>query len=167
MPITLLKYIAFGTMTGSAFFGGFVPSPTSLSGTSYGDVALSVHQSHDTLDAWIEKLIWLESEGNERATVLDVNGRHSFGCLQFQTRTFLEFGEKFGVLSEQDKANADRLIYNCKLQKQIARRILEDDPNGWEHWYTSVMKRGLGLPPIEKNSENRETIAPLIARLGK
>lgn len=166
MPIIIFKYVALGTMAGTALFGGFaMPQGNAVTTVSHGDVTLSVYQSPDELDAWLRKLEFLESEGNERATILDVNGMHSFGCLQFQKRTFLEFGEKYGMLSEADRANVDRRIYDCKLQRQIARRMVEDNPNGWEHWYTSVMKRGLGLPPIAKESKNQESFPPLIARL--
>lgn len=102
----------------------------------------------NTLDSWLKKLVFLESEGKNNVKVLDNNGLHSFGCLQFQISTFREFGLKYGLVSENDEL--EKVIYNCALQKEIAKKMIQENHNNWRRWYTSVMIRGLGLPPKEK-----------------
>jgi hypothetical protein len=39
-------------------------------------------------------------------------------------------------------------IYDCDLQKSIAKKMIEEDADNWRHWYTSVMTRKLGTPPV-------------------
>lgn len=151
MPITLLKYIVFGAVTGTALFGGIQQYPDAIQTPPYPEMTLSVHQKPDALDVWLEKLVALESMGNMRAVVLDVNGKYSYGCLQFQKETFKEFGVKYNIFSKEEIANLHELIFDCKLQKQLARIIIENEKDGWEHWYTSVVKRGLGDPPRQED----------------
>lgn len=105
-------------------------------------------KEQNALDSWLKKLVFLESEGKSEIKVLDNNGLHSFGCLQFQMSTFKEFGLKYGLIFEGDAL--EKIIYDCVLQKEIARRMIEENPSNWRRWYTSVMIRGLGLPPKEK-----------------
>ncbi len=100
------------------------------------------------LDAWIENLALLESKGRNNIKVLDYNGLHSFGCLQFQISTFAEFGTKYGFFSQND--NIGKLIYDCELQKKIAKLMILENPDNWRRWYTSVVTKGLGLPPIDE-----------------
>lgn len=166
MPITLLKYVLFGAVTGTAIFGGLEPSTTQHAAIPYHDTTLSVHQELDMLDVWIEELITLESRGNERTIILDVNGRYSYGCLQFQKRTFEEFGKKYLIFTDGDVANIEELILDCKLQKRLTRLIIENEKDGWEHWYTSVIKRNLGYPPLD-NEKSEGDFLPLIARVNK
>lgn len=97
------------------------------------------------LDLWLEKLITLESNGKENIKILDNNGEHSFGCLQFQKETFEEFGLKYKLIAPDDEI--DDLLYDCNLQKEIAKKMIEDNYNNWRHWYTSVKIKKLGLPP--------------------
>lgn len=105
-------------------------------------------EKKNTLDSWLKKLIDLESDGKSNIKVLDHNGLHSFGCLQFQMSTFKEFGLKYNLISEEDELG--KVIYDCALQKQIAKKMIQENPGYWRKWYTSVIIRGLGLPPIEK-----------------
>lgn len=97
------------------------------------------------LDLWLEKLADLESHGQDHIKILDVNGKYSYGCLQFQEWTFKTFGAKYGLL--KSGSNWQEEIYDCSLQKEIAKRMIRDDYSLWQSWYTSVMERDLGLPP--------------------
>ncbi len=105
-------------------------------------------EKRNTLDSWLKKLVFLESEGKGNIKVLDSNGLHSFGCLQFQMSTFREFGLKYNLLSEDDEL--EKIIYNCALQKEIAKKMIQENAGNWRKWYTSVITRGLGLPPKEE-----------------
>ncbi len=105
-------------------------------------------EKRNTLDSWLKKLVFLESEGKGNIKVLDSNGLHSFGCLQFQMGTFKEFGLKYDLISKDDDLN--KVIYDCALQKEIAKKMIQENPGNWRRWYTSVMIRGLGLPPKEE-----------------
>ena len=105
-------------------------------------------KEQNALDSWLKKLVFFESEGKSKIKVLDNNGLHSFGCLQFQMSTFKEFGLKYGLIFEGD--DLEKIIYDCVLQKEIAKKMIEENPGNWRRWYTSVMIRGLGLPPKEE-----------------
>lgn len=97
------------------------------------------------LDLWLEKLAEVESHGRDRIKILDVNGKFSYGCLQFQEWTFRNYGQKYGVL--KDAADWESKIYDCSVQKLIAKNMIRDNYVLWQSWYTSVVIRDLGLPP--------------------
>jgi hypothetical protein len=124
-----------------------MPNVTPSSAATYSQKVTVVFERQAPIDAWIEKLAALESDGKSNIKVLDSNGLHSFGCLQFQMSTFEEFGLKYKLVSSQD--NLEKLIYDCVLQKEIAKRMIKENPGNWKKWYTSVATRGLGLPPKE------------------
>lgn len=104
----------------------------------------------DPLDAWIEKLAIKESDNRENIKILDVNGQYSYSCLQFQMPTFRAF---FPLLDPLDRSKLsstgwEKRIMSCDTQKKIAKAMIKSNPNAWRHWWTSVKKRGLGLPPV-------------------
>lgn len=86
---------------------------------------------------WVNELVEYESNGNENVVIVDSNGKLSSGCLQFQQATFDSMIKKYGLEGD---------IMDCELQKQIAFNLMMEDYKNARHWYTSVYKRGLGLP---------------------
>ena len=105
----------------------------------------------DDLDNWLDNLAQAESNGKDHIKILDVNGLYSYGCLQFQVGTFLSYGRKYGIVPEEALSNPDllKLIYNCSVQKEIARAMIEDSAANWRHWYTSVRyNKNVGMPPV-------------------
>ncbi|MEK7546700.1 MAG: hypothetical protein AAB536_00760 [Patescibacteria group bacterium] len=124
-------------------------SPAAIYSQNNNNVVI-VFKGQSPLDSWIKKLAILESEGKSNIKVLDHNGLHSFGCLQFQMGTFEEYGLKYNLISANDEIN--KLIYDCDLQKEMAKRMIQENPNNWEKWYTSVVIKGLGLPPKEEKA---------------
>lgn len=149
MQLLLTKMFAVGFAASMAFSGSAssqMPNANTSTATPYiGTNAGIAFYRQTPLDLWLEKLIVLESNGKENIKILDHNGVHSFGCLQFQKETFEEFGMKYQLVTVDD--DTDELIYDCTLQKEIAKRMIEDNYNNWRHWYTSVMIKKLGLPP--------------------
>lgn len=102
------------------------------------------------LDDWIEGLVQLESEGRSNFKILDVNGKYSYSCLQFQMGTFKAFYPLLnaGNGSKLTAAGWEKEIMACYTQKMIAKAMIKSNHNAWRHWYNSVKKRGLGLPPV-------------------
>jgi len=152
MQLLVSKALAAGFAASMAIGGQTtpqMPNATASPATTYSqNNTVVAFESLSPLNHWLDKLIDLESEGKSNLKVLDLNGLYSFGCLQFQMGTFEEYGMKYGLLSEGD--DLKKLIYNCDLQKEIAKRIIQENPGNWRKWYTSVIVRGLGLPPKEK-----------------
>ncbi len=150
MQLLLLKNLAAATMLATTLIGGantYVKSVTTTA--NINATSQAVQREATPLDSWIEDLIQLESRGQEKLKILDVNGRYSYGCLQFQMNTFWNYGTKYGFLSDGDEDNLGILIYSCELQKEIAKAMIQERPGNWRHWYTSVAKKKLGRPPIE------------------
>lgn len=95
----------------------------------------------DVLDLYIDRL------ANEFECVncpdnfrhMDLNGKYSYSCLQFQENTFLLKSHDYKIYGS---------IYDCNFQKKLARAMFENDPSAWRHWRTSV-ERGLGMPPVD------------------
>ena len=102
----------------------------------------------DNLAQWIDKLEEYECKdcpiGFSR---IDSNGLRSYGCLQFQKDTFLlnlkkYYPETYNNIQGNEWQN---LIYDCDFQKQLAYKMIKDNPENIWHWALSV-KRGLGKP---------------------
>ena len=99
----------------------------------------------DSLDAWLERLVQIESRGISHLTVLDRKGRLSRGCLQFQDRTLLAQVRKYGFFPNVRDAELQNVAYDCREAKRLARAMLQDDPRNWRHGQISARK--IGLPP--------------------
>jgi hypothetical protein len=98
---------------------------------------------------WLGRLEWAESRdsGDSHLKILDHNHKYSYGCLQFQAATFLEYGKRYGLIPDGlTLTTVEPLIYGCSLQKQIAADMIENNYNNWRQWYNSATKV-IGLPP--------------------
>jgi hypothetical protein len=100
----------------------------------------------DSLDIWLEKLSQKESEGDEQVVIVDSNGFRSYSCLQFQLATFVEQVKKYNLLPEAEDVEIRNMIMDCEFQKQLARKMIEDNVQNVSHWYTTVYAKGLGKP---------------------
>lgn len=82
----------------------------------------------DELRKMVDRLAQAESGSNPRAiNWKDRDGTASFGCLQFKPTSFRDYGIKYGYFGE--KVNWNWLmtaIFDCELQKQIAREMILD-----------------------------------------
>lgn len=152
MQLLVSKALAAGFAASMAIGGNTtlpMPNATASPAATYQQSkAIAVFEDESPLNYWINKLVDLESEGKSNLKILDLNGLYSYGCLQFQMGTFVGYGLKYKLLSPDD--DFGKLIYDCDLQKSIAKRIILENPGNWRKWYTSVMVRGLGFPPKEE-----------------
>ena len=85
----------------------------------------------DEIDEILDALMKQESGGNPKAENWNdakITGYPSLGCYQFQPPTWKKYTKLYGITGD---------IYDCKLQRAVARRMLEDDWNNWNHWKTS------------------------------
>lgn len=105
---------------------------------------LTVEEPSD-MDIWLAKLAFQESQGKSHIKILDVNGKYSYGCLQFQEGTFRTYALKYGFISRTTPTESK--IYDCELQKKIAKLMLAENYSNWRAWYTSSKTRSVGLPP--------------------
>lgn len=108
---------------------------------------VAVQYAPDALDRWIDKLAIKESEGKTHIKILDHNNRYSYGCLQFQMETFKAYTARYDMLKGASDNDFEESIYDCDLQKSLARKMIEEDYGNWRHWYTSVAIKNLGYPP--------------------
>jgi hypothetical protein len=92
---------------------------------------------------WVDQLETYESGGNENIVIVDTNGRKSYGCLQFQKRTFVEQVKKYNLLPQAEDIEIPNMIMDCDFQKRLAYEMILDNNKNYRHWATSV-KRGLG-----------------------
>lgn len=133
------KNLAVAIAVGIVFLGATQPVPTKAvtavnaysestvpSVTAQAKIASPLKVEEITaLDIWIERLAQKESEGRERIKILDVNDKYSYGCLQFQEWTFKAYGAKYGIL--KDTANWENAIYDCNFQKQLAKKMIQNE----------------------------------------
>jgi hypothetical protein len=82
----------------------------------------------------LDRIIECESSGVRDIKSMDVNGRYSYGTLQFQRETFDTYGEKYGLPHED--------IYSRAEQTHIAARMLQE-PEGWRNWKNCAEKTGV------------------------
>jgi hypothetical protein len=100
----------------------------------------------DALIEWLDELEKYENCPPEG--ILDRNSKKSYGALCFQMETFKHYFKKYYPeakdLEEQEWFN---LITDNELQKELAYKMLKDNPNNWRNWYWSIEIRGLPKPP--------------------
>ena len=128
--------------------GIIVAALTLLIYFNYGLQNQPQSQSKDALDIYIDRLADYECRdclNNYRR--IDSNGYYSYSCLQFQKATFLQAVKRYKLAEGQSADNLDLMIYSCDFQKKLAREMFLNDSNAYLHWKTSIITRGLGLPP--------------------
>lgn len=123
---------------------------STLPGIGVFDKLPGIPVENDKLDEWIEKLIQEESGGREDIIVLDVNGRYSFSCGQFQMATFQGFYPLLKTPANPSKLPSGasewrKAIMDCSIQKRLIKAMILTRYDNWKHWRNSVKK--IGLPP--------------------
>lgn len=128
-----------------------VSSSTDLSASIAGAPTSTVTSTVVTtnLDLWLNKLAFAESNNRANIKVLDVNGRYSYGCLQFQMATFKSYADRYDLADPATVTDWEALIYDCSFQKQVAKRMIQEKPGNWRHWGYTVLNKGIGFPPAE------------------
>jgi hypothetical protein len=93
-------------------------------------------------ELWLFALEWCESRGDTNIKIIDSNNKFSYGAFQFQMDTFLMYGKKYGILSEEitPEMAENGLIYDYDIQKTIARKMIEDGLG--YHWKICYQKLG-------------------------
>ncbi len=109
-------------------------------GTAYAESPkLSNEELYNiALERWVDKVIEKESQGRWDVVIVDTNGKLSSGCLQFQHGTWNSYTKKYGISGSP---------LNCDTSKKVAIAMIKDNHNLWRSWYTTVVKKGVGLPP--------------------
>lgn len=121
--------MTIGIVVGSYTYGtAYAESPQLSSGELYN---LALQQ-------WVNKVIEKESQGRWDIVIVDTNGKLSKGCLQFQDGTWKSYTKKYGI---------DGSPLNCDTAKKVAIAMINDNHNLWKSWYTTVVKKRVGLPP--------------------
>jgi len=90
------------------------------------------------LENWVQQVRWEESRGHDMLVILDTNNKYSYGCLQFQMATWNNYSKKYGITEE---------IMNCDAQIKLTKLIVQNEKKGYDNWWTTVHKKGVGLPP--------------------
>ncbi len=105
----------------------------------------------DSLDLYLNNLEEFECPNcGPRYKRVDSNGKFSYGCLQFQSATWREMVRRHDPDSEgKTDTEIHSTIYECNNQKQIAKAMFRENPKKASyHWYTTIYKKGLGLPKV-------------------
>lgn len=81
---------------------------------------------------------------------VDSNKKFSYGCLQFQSATWREMVRRHDPDSKgKTDTEIHSRIYECEYQKKIAGAMFQENKvKASYHWYTTIYKKGLGLPKI-------------------
>ena len=95
-------------------------------GTIYNDE----QEAENTL---LADLSLCESGNRDDIKILDVNGKYSYGILQFQLESFYTFGQRYKILpADLELLEAENFIYDKDYQTKISREMLRDGL--WWHW---------------------------------
>lgn len=121
-------------------------------GVTQKDENITIEITTNKYDLYLKQLIRFECRHcaykNNNFKRLDSNGKFSYGCLQFQLRTFISMARRYNIASkEETDVDIVRHIYECDYQKRIASSMFaENEVKASNHWYTTIYKKGLGLP---------------------
>lgn len=89
--------------------------------------------------AYLGTVEYCESRGRAEITILDTNNEYSYGILQFQLPTFINYGIKYGVLpATTTEASALAIIHDPEIQERIGTRMLADGLKS--NWYTCTLR---------------------------
>ena len=80
-----------------------------------------------------------ESERTAKIKVLDINGKYSYGILQFQRQTLENYTKKYGL---RDKITNEDL-YNPHLAYTTAKFMLTESSKNLYHWVNCAKLTGL------------------------
>lgn len=103
------------------------------------------------LDLYLDNLEKFECPNcGPRYKRVDSNRKYSYGCLQFQSATWREMVRRHDPDSKgKTDTEIHSRIYECEYQKQIAGAMFKENiKKASFHWYTTIYKKGLGLPKI-------------------
>jgi len=106
------------------------------------------------LDQWLDALASAESGNRAWVVVRDEDGGYNYGCLQFREKTFRAYVRRYNLAPGLNQDEVMGLAYNCSFQKQLAARMIRENPNNWKHWKKSVLEK-VGLPPLMKGTAAR------------
>jgi len=150
--IHIPKRAVIAIIVGAVCFGGLPFGSSPLATPVMGDVAqvpiaISSSVAKDPFSLWLDHLEEAESNrsGDSHLKILDNNGKYSYGCLQFQAATFIQYGKLYGLIPD-GLTNVEPLIYSCSLQKELATDMIERNYLNWQKWHHSVSEV-IGLPP--------------------
>ena len=106
----------------------------------------------DELDLWIDQLELKELGPGYPIDYckIDVDDVEVCGCLQYKKTTFINDSIKYNLYPDIEVQEIENHYKDCVEQKRLARITLQNEEFGWRRWYTSVIPRGLGLPPTQK-----------------
>jgi hypothetical protein len=114
-------------------------------------------RSRQALARWIDALAFAESGNRSWIIHQDRDGRNYYGCLQFREETFRYFATKFHLVETDEPEEFMTFIYDCRLQKRLASRMIRDNPANWKHWRKTVER--IGLPPGAKAPADAVAVA--------
>lgn len=80
---------------------------------------------------------------------LDDNDAYSYGCHQYQWNTFRNLVKKYKLLPHAEEHEYMNMIYDCEFQKVVTRVAIDNESKAVIKgmWWTTIVKRGYGLPP--------------------
>jgi hypothetical protein len=89
-------------------------------------------------EIWLEDLVMCESSGNPNAiNPMDLNGKPSYGLLQFQLTTFEMYSKRYKIPGE---------LMDDQIQIQLVWQMMDDPKVRWQNEFPDCVKR-LGTPP--------------------
>jgi hypothetical protein len=145
-PANLNAITAANPYEEASFFANAAASPSLRANLALEKQAVSIAtviaaQSAGIPERLLDKLAYCESSGNPKALNPNDAGSPSYGLYQYKAATWKTYLAKYG-LTPATGAPLDH-IYDASLQKELTRRILEDEVDGWKHWQTCSRKVGL------------------------
>ena len=135
--IGTLKYGALAT-------GILVLAVSSVPNTSVIDVPEKDTRNMEIV-ALVESLAFCESSNRPDVTILDTNGLHSRGVMQFQYPTFKQYVRKYNLLEHVEDAELIYWMHEAEFSMHLAYLMLEENPDNWMHWYNCSRKTGVDV----------------------
>ena len=95
------------------------------------------------LEPYLDALAMCESNNRQGFRVVDTNGYYSYSAYQFQMSTWMAEARAAELFPEAEEEDYVNLIWGRTDQRNVAKVMLEDNPNNWTHWRTCSKKIGL------------------------
>ena len=111
---------------------------------------ISPNRQNEQLEEWLDKLA--KHENCPATGIIDSNGERSYGDFCYQKTTFVnlvtKYRAEYNLLPYAEEVEIPNWIADNEFQRELTKIVIAEESSKTVTgmWYTTIEKKGLGLP---------------------